>query len=719
MPTIGRFGPGLEWAPVEAGPVPRRIFKIGSMLPMLGTPMSRSRDALAHQPSGAAVGRRGLINSTIRRYVLAEVAFGACFPLAAWALDIAFRGAGWSLASLAWIHTTNPLHWIVDSAPAVLGVMGYMIGRAQAQIEAHNKQLEVRVSERTAQLAASEERFRSLVQHASDVIAVVDAGGVLKYVSPSCLKVCGHAPEQLVGTSLAAVLHPEDVPRAATFLGNAVSRRGSTSAIEWRVRHRDGTYRLIEVLGTNLIDDANVGGLVLNGRDVTERQALEAQLVHQAFHDSLTGLANRALFRDRLAHALERARRTARPLAVLFLDLDDFKAINDSLGHEAGDALLVGVAGRLSSHVRASDTVARLGGDEFAILIEEGRDADVADVAARVLENLRAPLMVAGREVFVAASIGIASPESATTSAEELLRDADAAMYHAKRAGGGRIERFEPGLHAAALERLALATDLRRAIEREEFEVHYQPIIELATESIRGVEALVRWRHPERGLLSPLTFIPLAEETGLIGALGMWVLRAGCQQVREWQRLQPRDETPLSLSVNLSARQVQDPRLVTEVAEVLEQVGLDPASLTLEITEGLLLQDAEGIMERLHALKALGINLALDDFGTGYSSLSYLQRFPIDVLKIDKSFVERLAEGAEAAALVRTIVALSDSLQLRTVAEGIEQLDQVEHLRSLGCDRGQGYFFAKPLPAAQLTERLVKSARTRPHRQAA
>ena len=668
--------------------------------------MSEFSAADAQENRNATRGRLGIVNSTIRRYVLAEVAFGACFPLAAWALDIAYRGTGWSLASLAWIHTTNPLHWIVDSAPAVLGVMGYMIGRAQAQIEAHNKHLETRVIERTQQLAASEERFRSLVQHASDVIAVVDAGGILQYVSPSCQKVCGHQPEELVGTRLANLLHSEDVPRAAAFLADAVRRRSTTTAIEWRVRHADGTYRLIEVLGTNLIDDANVRGFVLNGRDVTERQALEAQLAHQAFHDSLTGLANRALFRDRLAHALERTRRTARPLAVLFLDLDDFKAVNDSLGHEAGDSLLVEVAARLSGCVRASDTVARLGGDEFAVLLEEGETDNVDQVAARILESLREAFVVLGREVFVGASIGIASPESVTSSAEEVLRDADAAMYSAKRTGGARAERFEPGLHAAALERLALATDLRRAIEREEFEVHYQPIIDLKTGGLCGVEALVRWRHPERGLLPPLMFISLAEETGLIGALGLWVLRASCRQVRAWQSLQRRGDPPLNLSVNVSARQVQDPRLVEQVSQVLAETGLDPASLTLEITEGLLLQDAQAVMERLHALKALGLVLALDDFGTGYSSLSYLQRFPIDVLKIDKSFIDRLADGAEAAALVRTIVELGESLRLRTVAEGIEQDDQAEHLRMLGCDRGQGYLFARPLPADQLSKRL-------------
>jgi diguanylate cyclase (GGDEF)-like protein/PAS domain S-box-containing protein len=648
------------------------------------------------------------MNSTVRRYVLAEVAFGACFPLAAWALDIIYRNAAWSLASLAWIHSTNPLHWIVDSAPAVLGVMGYLIGRAQAQIEAHNRELEDRVRQRTAELAASEERFRSLVQHASDVITVVDAACVVRYVSPSCAQVCGHNPAELIGTHLRDLLHPGDLTRASDFLAEAMRRPGSTSPMEWRIRHRDGTYRMIEVLGTNLLHDPNIGGVVLNGRDVTERNALEAQLAHQAFHDSLTGLANRALFRDRLSHALARAKRHLRSVAILFLDLDDFKAVNDSLGHEAGDALLVGVAERLADCVRASDTVARLGGDEFAILIEDGTGEEVDEVANRVLEVLRAPLTVAEHEVFVRGSVGIAAADPDSASAEDLLRDADAAMYQAKRTGGARAERFEPGLHVAALERLALATDLRRALEREEFEVHYQPIVDLQTESIKGVEALVRWHHPERGMLSPLTFIPLAEETGLIGALGMWVLRAACYQVREWQKQQPRGEALLNMSVNLSAWQFHQSDLVDQVAAIIKEVDLDPSSLTLEITEGLLMQHGESVMDRLNALKALGVNLALDDFGTGYSSLSYLQRFPIDVLKIDKSFVDGMTQGAEPAALVRTIVALSESLQLRTVAEGIEQQHQVEHLRSLGCDRGQGYLWAKPLPAERLGQLLVE-----------
>jgi diguanylate cyclase (GGDEF)-like protein/PAS domain S-box-containing protein len=608
---------------------------------------------------------------------------------------------------LAVIHAANPLHWIIDMAPPVLGAMGYLIGRKQAQIEADNRVLEIRVRERTAQLAASEERFRSLVQHASDIIAILSADGVIQYVSPSCETVCGKSPSELIGTRLTDLLHPEDTSHAAMFLMEASAPRSGTTAVEFRVRHRDGGWRSLEVLGTNLLDDASVLGLVLNCRDVTERRALEAQLAHQAFHDSLTGLANRALFRDRLAHAIERARRTGLPPAVLFLDLDDFKAVNDSLGHGAGDALLIGVAERLQGCVRAADTVARLGGDEFAILVEDAYgERELADVADRALATLRQPFQVEELEVFVGASIGISAPGTSGATAEDVLRDADAAMYQAKNRGGGRAEKFEPGLHTAALERLALITDLRRALERDELEVHYQPIMDLQSERIKGVEALVRWRHPERGLISPLTFIPLAEQTGLIGQLGLWVLRDACQTVRAWQDAQAPGEEPLNLSVNLSARQVQDPSLPDQVAQVLRDTRLDPSTLTLEITEGLLLQDGETIQDRLRALKDLGIKLALDDFGTGYSALSYLQRFPIDVLKIDKSFVDRVTASAEATALVQTIISLSDTLQMRTVAEGIEQPEQAERLRALGCANGQGYYFARPLTAEHLNQLL-------------
>jgi EAL domain-containing protein (putative c-di-GMP-specific phosphodiesterase class I) len=367
--------------------------------------------------------------------------------------------------------------------------------------------------------------------------------------------------------------------------------------------------------------------------------------------------------------------------------------------------------------VRAADTLARLGGDEFAILLEDAAsDGEVVEVADRALAALRQPFAVEGVEVFVRASIGISA---AGASADDVLRDADAAMYHAKKRGGGRAEKFEPGLHTAALERLALITDLRRALDRDELEVHYQPIIDLHTQQIRGVEALARWRHPERGLVPPLTFIPLAEETGLIGEVGLWILRQACQQVRAWQDAQAPDAEPLNLSVNLSVRQVQDPRLAEQIADVLSAVGLAASTLTLEITEGLLLHDDGTIQARLRALKDLGVNLALDDFGTGYSSLGYLQRFPIDVLKIDKSFVDQVTVGAEASALVGTIVSLSDTLQMRTVAEGIEQPEQAERLRSLGCGGGQGYYFARPLTAAGLSDVLRAAAHPTPVARAA
>ncbi|MGZ8378578.1 MAG: putative bifunctional diguanylate cyclase/phosphodiesterase, partial [Gemmatirosa sp.] len=424
---------------------------------------------------------------------------------------------------------------------------------------------------------------------------------------------------------------------------------------------------------------------------------MEAQLVHQAFHDPLTGLANRALFRDRVAHALQRTGRRREQVSVLFLDLDDFKTVNDSLGHAAGDRLLTTVAERLLNATRGCDTVARLGGDEFAVLLENTRDEeDALTVADRVAQALRAPLALEASELQMCASIGLARarPEDGP---EELLRNADVAMYRAKHAGKGRTEVFAPEMHAAIVDRLALEADMRRAINdpaSAQFAVHFQPIVRLEDESVVGVEALARWNHPMRGPLPPTTFIPIAESSGLIVPLGAWVLREACRAGQRWtaSRRETPDAPPLTLTVNLSGRQLQAPGLVDDVAAALTESGLDPASLVLEITETVIMQQTEANLLTLHALKALGIRLAIDDFGTGYSSLSYLQRFPIDILKIDKSFVDGLSRGGSDAALARTIIALGDTLALRCIAEGVEDDAQRTHLQALGCDYAQGFF---------------------------
>jgi diguanylate cyclase (GGDEF)-like protein len=438
---------------------------------------------------------------------------------------------------------------------------------------------------------------------------------------------------------------------------------------------------------------------------VTDHQTREK--MHEAYHDSLTGLASRALFMERLEHGLARAGRQRTQLAVLFIDLDRFKMVNDSLGHAAGDALLIGVADRLRSCLRATDTAARFGGDEFAVVLEDlGEQEQAVTIARRIIDVLQAPFVVHGKEVFVNGSIGITFNSKGGSSGEDLMRSADLAMYQAKKNGKARYEIFEPAMQARLVRTLDLETHLRRAVERDEFVLHYQPIVELANGRINGVEALVRWRHPDRGVVPPMKFVPLAEETGLIVPIGLWVLHEACRRAGGWNADRC-GQPPMTLSVNLSARQLQQPDLPGVVARILLETGLDPACLVLEITESLLLHDTDATMARLQQLKALGLRLAIDDFGTGYSSLAYLRRFPIDIIKIDKSFVEEIADGPDASALARAIVQLGQTLRLVTVAEGIEAADQLAELRSSGCQLGQGYYFAKPLERDELETLLL------------
>ncbi len=449
-------------------------------------------------------------------------------------------------------------------------------------------------------------------------------------------------------------------------------------------------------------------GRVWSFRDITERIRLEQELAHQAFHDSLTGLANQALFRDRVTHALARAARLQTELAVLFLDLDDFKTVNDSLGHTAGDALLVAVAERLRDCLRGTDTAARLGGDEFALLIEGvGDTADVTALAERLIAALKEPFVIAGRDIVVGTSIGIAFDETHINTGQ-LLRNADIAMYTAKRGGKGRYEIFQREMHTAAVDRLEIQADLRRALDQRELTLEYQPIIALDTGQITGVEALVRWRHPQRGLLAPNVFIPLAEETGLISELGRQVLIEACIQGRRWQRLRPQDP-PLTVSVNLSPRQLQADNLIPHIVEALTVSGLDPATLVLEITEGAMVHDTEAVVGRLASLKSLGVKLALDDFGTGYSSFSYLQRLPIDVLKIDRTFIGMIEKDDRKSILAQAIVSLAQTMDLVAVAEGVETSTQAELLGRMGCDQAQGYYLARPM-AADAIDALVCGA---------
>jgi diguanylate cyclase (GGDEF)-like protein/PAS domain S-box-containing protein len=554
--------------------------------------------------------------------------------------------------------------------------------------------------ERSRVVRESEARFRALIGASADIITVIAPDTTVIAHPETVERVLGLPAGSVLGTRLDAGLRPQDAEATWTVLAALEGRAGAADTIEWRLRRADGTSLDAEVLIVNHVEDPLLGGFVLNVRDVTERKRLEDQLQHQAFHDHLTRLANRALLEDRIRHALERGARSASAQAVLFLDLDDFKAVNDSLGHSVGDELLVEVATRLRACVRPSDTLARVGGDEFALLMEDVDDVETAVGAARrLLAALAEPVVLGGREHVIRASIGVAlndgsGPGDVRERTERLLQDADLAMYEAKRQGAGHLELFAPSMHQAVTRRMQLKSELELGLQRGEFVIRYQPIMDLDGGAVAGFEALVRWEHPERGMVSPADFIPIAEQTGLILELGDWVLHEACRQLAEWQREWPEERY---VAVNVAGLQLQRDAFVEEVAAALRESGLAPRQLLLEVTETALIQDTEGNESRMIALRDLGVRLAIDDFGTGYSSLSYLRRFPMDVLKIDKSFVDHIAETGRDSALVEAMVKMGSSLDLRVVAEGIEDLGQLEALRTLHCALGQGYLFARPL----------------------
>jgi len=551
--------------------------------------------------------------------------------------------------------------------------------------------------------ARTERKFQSMVQHSSDLLTLLDADGRVVYQSPAVGAVLGRRPDALIGKSLNLLLHPDDLLTAQAQLTKVLAGGlGTSFTFECRVAHADGEWRTVDTVMTNLIDDPSVGAIVLNSRDVTERRALELQLNLQAFYDPLTGLANRALFLDRLSHAMDRGHRQADPVAVLFLDVDDFKNVNDSLGHPAGDELLAAVAERLRSATRPGDTVARFGGDEFAVLVESGTMPEAAEVVAeRIAEELKPTFRIQDNDLAVRASIGIALGQRPQEKPDDLLRDADLAMYMAKRNGKGRFEMYRPDMHQDAVHRLETAAALRRGLEVGQLEAFYQPIVNTHTGRLVGVEALARWHHPTRGMVAPVEFIPIAEATGLIVPLGRQVLREATRQTQAWRRDGVVDDQ-FYVSVNLSARQLHDPDLIGDVSRALADSGLPPAALVLEVTESSLVKDLDTTLPLLHALRDLGLRLAVDDFGTGYSSLSYLADLPVSVVKIDKSFIDRVTHDAEGAAMVRGVIDLSHALGLTCIAEGVEHENQLAVLDDLGCDSIQGYFFARPTSSAEV-----------------
>jgi diguanylate cyclase (GGDEF)-like protein/PAS domain S-box-containing protein len=562
-------------------------------------------------------------------------------------------------------------------------------------------------------LRSSEERFRSLVQNASDLICILDAQGIVRYESPSHHRVLGSEPEEHVGRSLPEMVHPEDRTVLENALLQLVEEPQEIVTFEYRLRHREGGWRTLESTASNLLGQPAVAGIVLNAHDITDRKRAEEKLLHDALHDELTGLPNRALFMDRLRQSMERSRREPERLtAVLFLDLDRFKIVNDSLGHLVGDELLIQISGSLAAALRPSDTIARVGGDEFAILLEGGRDVgDAVRVAERIHDHLSGPINLGGHEVFITASIGIAVHTPEYERPEDLLRDADTAMYRAKSSGRACHVVFNRVMHRFVMARLQLETDLRRAVERGQLRVHYQPFVDLASQEVTGFEALVRWHHPRRGLLPPDEFLSVAEETGLIVPIGRFVLMEGCRQIRELQRKHP-ETGALKLSVNLSNKQFFQTDLFDQIGEALAASGLAPSCLGLEITEGVIIRQADSASSRFSRLKSLGVQLYLDDFGKGYSSLSYLHRFPMDVLKIDRSFVSRIDEAEGNLTIVKAIITLAHQLGMEVVAEGIQTAEQQARLRGLGCDYGQGFHLSPAVPADEAELLLMRRART-------
>ena len=550
----------------------------------------------------------------------------------------------------------------------------------------------------------AEDRFRSLVQNASDVVALLGDDGSVLYQSPAAERILGYKPENMMDRSAfdSTLIHPEDLPKARALFAELLASPDKEAAAEVRVRHADGSWRWIEAVGRNLLDDPNVGGIVANYRDTTERKEYEAQLKHRAFHDPLTDLPNRALFADRLERALARAGRRRELVAVLYLDMDRFKLVNDSMGHEAGDEVLRQMAQRLRECLRPADTASRLSGDEFVVLLEDVASEDDARVVVeRITRRMHTPFEIKGRQLKLSASIGMALG-GGRGAPEDLLRAADVAMYRAKNAGKARLEVYDHEMGVQAFDRVQLEVDLALAVERGEFVVYYQPKVELETGRIAEVEALVRWEHPERGLLSPEAFIGIAEETGLIVPMGQWVLEQACRQVREWQD-QHGCYPSLKANVNLSARQFGQPDLVRNVRRALEESGLRAESLELELTESAVLSDGESVMVPMRELTALGVKLAIDDFGTGYSSLAYLKRFPVRTLKIDRQFVAGLGRDPKDTAIVKGVLELGHGLGLNVVAEGVERSEQLELLRTLGCRIGQGPYLCKPLPPRELS----------------
>lgn len=571
-------------------------------------------------------------------------------------------------------------------------------------------------------LAEKEKLFQLITENAADMIAVVDMQGRRLYNSPAYERLLGYESGELAATSALEQVHPDDRSRVIEA-AEKTRRTGRGERLEYRFRHRDGTWRILESTSSAIPDGADgIQGLVIVNRDITERKRAEALLEHQAFHDKLSGLPNRALLLDRLERAIAISRRHGDfKFAVLFIDIDDFRVVNDSMGHSAGDQLLMQIAKRLASCLRTADTVsrsqaiareepilcdgtlARPGGDEFIVLAEELRDpSDAIRMSERIQQRLGTPFHVQGQELVISASIGVAFGRNTGALASDVLRDAEIAMSRAKRAGKARYEIFDTVMHADAVKRLQLEAQLRKGLELGEFRVYYQPLVSLVSRQIVGFEALTRWQRPE-GIVMPGEFIRVADEIGVTLSINCQLLHEACEQILRWQALHS-PASGLSISANITAKQFAQADLAERLGEIISQTGIDPDCVDLEITETIAMADAEHSVAVLSRLKALGVRLSIDDFGTGYSSLSRLQRFPVDTLKIDRTFVANIDCQPETHEIVRIIVMLAHSLGLQVVAEGIERQEQEVALKNLGCELGQGYLFSKPVDAASVPQ---------------
>lgn len=559
-------------------------------------------------------------------------------------------------------------------------------------------------------LRDSEYKLRTLISSMSEGLAQVNNDEAIEFVNDRLCEMTGYERDELLGKVTFEMLFDEEGSKLLKGI-NQQRQKGISGHYEMRLRKKSGEMLWVLIGGSPIVNtDGKMTGTLGVFTDITERKRIEEQLLHDAFHDGLTKLANRALFMEHLRITIERSKsRHSNPYAVLFLDFDRFKMINDSLGHAEGDQLLNQIARRLESATRTGDLAARLGGDEFVILLSEMlAESDAVQVAERIQNDLKKPFDLSGNEIFISASIGIALSNAGHKRAEDMVRDADIAMYRAKANGKAQYQIFDQVMHESASKQLQLETEMRQSLERQEFQLHYQPIISLETRTLVGFEALVRWQHPTRGLIPPFEFIGAAEENGLILPLGNWVLQESCRQLRRWQDANPA-ALPLMVSVNLSCKQFLQPDLAEQIDAVLGESGLDPRCLKLEITESYVMENSEMAVTILNRLRSLGIEISLDDFGTGYSSLSYLHSLPVDYLKIDRSFVSRMTDGKENSEIVFTIIKLAQNLKMQVIAEGIETAEQLAHLKNLHCEFGQGYFFSKPLDA-KAAEKFIEES---------